>query len=210
MIPVEMTGAWLRVSISLDGAAPGEESLVWWLQAPTRHCDLRVPLEPGSGVGVMCFAGTTSWADQSLTWTPDLELDPSIDEDIGVITWDGDDMLEAGTFDDNGRIVSYVERWRRLPDGDGIQLALSSPGGRLVRTGPYALTIVDERPAGGSFAAVAWTLQDGGWTVDHSWPAGATAPAPPSAITDGDPTVLLDDGTEWIIDEHRKVADISG
>jgi hypothetical protein len=211
MIPVEMTGGWVRKGIALDGAEPVEDALVWWLQAPSKHCDLRVAFDTSSGAkGLMSFAGTTTWADPALTWSPEIELNPSSSEDVGVITWDGEDLMEAGTLVDGEREVSYVERWRRLPRSDGELLALSCPHGRLVRTGHYALTIVDERRTGGAFAAVAWRLQDGGWTVDHCWPTGVTAAAPPSAITDGDRTVLLDDGVEWTIDEHRKVADISG
>ena len=203
MIPAEMTGGWIRHGIALDGAEPVEDAVVWWLQAPSKHCDLRVPFDTDGIEGLMCFAGTTTWADPSLTWSPELELDASTATDVGVIGWDGEDLMEAGTFVDGGRAVSYVERWRRLPHSDGELLALSRPHGRLVRTGPYALTIVDERPIGGSFAAIAWTLENGTWTVDHRWPASAIAAAPPAAVTGAGTTVVLSDGVEWSIDEHR-------
>jgi hypothetical protein len=211
MIPVEMTGGWVRNGIELDGAAPVENTLVWWLQAPSKHCDLRVPLDTTSGTeNVMSFGGTTTWADPCLTWIPEIELNPNGFPDIGAVSWDGEDLIEAGVLFEDGREISYLERWQRLPQSDGELLALSCPNGRLVRTGRYALTILDERPEKGSFAAVAWTLKDESWTVHHCWPTGATAPAPPSAITDGDATVRLSDGTEWTIDEHRKVVDTSG
>ncbi|SOD74827.1 hypothetical protein SAMN05892883_4020 [Jatrophihabitans sp. GAS493] len=213
MIPAELTGGWVRNGIAIDGADPIETTVVWWLQAPSKHCDLRVP-QVGTE-GVMSFAGTTTWDDPVLTWHPEIELDPSIFEDIGVISWDGEDMMETGSFAEGGRDVSYVERWQRLPGSEGEQWALSCANGRLVRTGSYALTIVDARPEGGGFAAVAWTLGGGtdgiaGWAPHHSWPAQATLPPPPITIADGETSVLLADGILWNIDEHRKAAGISG
>ncbi|MGX7678928.1 hypothetical protein ACSMXN_08515 [Jatrophihabitans sp. DSM 45814] len=209
MIPAEMTGGWVRNGITMNGAEPAaENTVVWWLQAPTKHCDLRVPHEGTDGV--MSFAGTTSWAEPSLTWSPEIELDRSIFEDVGVISWDGNDLIETGVSYEGERTISYVERWQRLPGGSGELLALSSPSGRLVRTGRYALTIVDQRLAGGTFAAVAWIWQGEEWVIDHCWPVGATAPAPPASVGDGQATVVLSDGIEWTVDEHWKVSDISG
>ncbi len=197
MIPAEFTGGWLRASIALDGGEPAEDSLVWWLQAPSKHADLRVPLS--SGGQSMSFAGTTVYEEPSLTWLPDLELVPSGFPDTGVVSWDGDALLEAGSFVVDGRDVPYLERWVRLPDTDGPLLALSRPGGRLVRTGVLALTVVDERATGGAFNAVAWRLTDSGWVVDHCWPADASAPPPPLTIEGA--SVVLADGLAWSVDE---------
>ena len=47
--------------------------------------------------------------------------------------------------------------------------------------------------------AVAWRLRDDGWRVDHSYPDGAAAPAPPEHL-DGS-TVRLSDGRDWAVDE---------
>lgn len=198
-IPRGMWGGWIRSGIALDGAAPTEPALVWWLQAPSRHCDLRVPYEGADGL--MAFAGTTSWSDPQLTWTPELELDPSVFADIGEITWDGPDMLETGTTTESGREITYVERWQRIPNSSGPLLALSRPGGRIVRTGAVAQTIVDERALGGSFAAVAWRLDGANWLVDHCWPTGAQTPAPPVDIPTTE-TVVLSDGLSWAVEER--------
>ena len=196
MIPAEFTGGWVRASISLDGSEPFEDTLVWWLQSTSAHADLRVPF---SGDGeVISFAGETVWADPSLTWIPALELVPNEFPDTGVLSWDGADLLEAGT----AGAVSYVERWQRLPDTAGPLQALRRPGGRLVRTGSLALSLVDSRDSGGSFDVVAWRLVDGAWTVDHRSAPDASAPAPP---LDGElavgTSVLLDDGAFWTVDE---------
>ena len=208
MIPPEFTGGWLRVSIALDGGAPYEDMVVWWLQSASKHADLRVPLTPvGDGIS---FAGTTVWQEPSLTWLPDLELVPNEFPDTGVVSWDGDDLLEAGSFLEDGVEVRYVERWRRLPDTSGPLLALSSASGRLVRTGDLALSIVDARESGGEFNAVAWRLTAGAWSVDHCWPAQAAAPAPPlsAELTPGE-CIALDDGQTWMVDEIDEITRIA-
>ncbi len=200
MIPAEFTGGWLRVSMALDGAAPFEDMVVWWLQSASRHADLRVPLTPAGDC--IAFAGTTVSDPPSLTWIPDLERVPSEFPDTGVVTWDGEDLLEAGSFVIDGADVRYVERWRRLPDTAGPLLALSRPAGRIVQTGALALTVVDERPTGGEFAAIAWRLIDGAWTRGHCWPAEASAARPPApGHLSAGMTVVLDDGEIWTVDE---------
>lgn len=204
MIPAEFTGGWLRVSMSLDGAPPFEDAVVWWLQSTSRHADLRVPLATEGEA--IAFAGTTSWDAPVLTWLPELELVPSEFPDTGVVSWDGEDLLEAGTVRVDGGDVGYLERWRRLPDTAGPLLALSRPGGRLVSTGSLALTAVDERPGGGAFNAVAWRLTDDVWTVDHCWPADASAPPPPSAELTAGAELTLGDGALWTVDELTSVA----
>lgn len=200
MIPAELTGGWVRHGMAVDGGEPTEPAVVWWLQAPSAHCDLRVPHEGTDGL--MAFAGTTTWAEPALTWTPALELDPSAFEDVGVVSWDGPDLMEAGSWTDDGREVPYVERWRRLPGSEGAQWALSCDVGRLVRTGRYALTLLDERAAGGPFSAVAWVLAEHGWVVDHELPGSAALPPPPLSVPAGAAEVVLGDGRAWAVDEQ--------
>jgi hypothetical protein len=201
VIPAEFTGGWVRVSIALDDAAPYEDTLVWWLQSSVAHADLRVPFSPDGEV--ISFAGTTVWQDPSLTWIPAFELVPNEFPDTGVVSWDGGDLLEAGMTGE----VSYVERWRRMPDTTGPLQALSKPTGRVVRTGDRAITIIDERESGGAFQAVAWRLVDDVWLVDHCSPADASAPPPPTAtdLTAGT-LVVLADGDLWTIDETSTLA----
>lgn len=195
-----MRGGWVRNGLGLDGAEPTEDAVVWWLQASSKHCDLRIP-HLGDG-GLKAFAGTTTWADPRLTWHPELELNPNFSEDIGVITWDGVDLMETGTFTEDGRETTYVERWQRLPGSGGDSYALSSDTGRIVRTGSYALTIIDRRKHGGPFAALAWTSTGHAWSVAHRWPADAVAPPPPLELSVDADSVRLEDGTDWVIDER--------
>ncbi len=199
-IPSEMRGGWIRNGIAIDGGPEAEDTLVWWLQASSMHCDLRVPYVGTDGL--MSFAGITTWEEPSLTWHPEVELNPSIFEDIGEITWDGPDMMEAGRYEDDGRDVSYVERWQRLPGSDGEHLALRCVGGRIVCTGPYALTVLDRRPEGGAFAALAWTRIENVWVLDHCWPPEAIGPPPPTALPPDLATVRLEDGSIWTIEER--------
>ena len=113
MIPAEFTGGWVRASISLDGAEPFEDTLVWWLQSTSKHADLRLPLVEGE---VISFAGTTTWEAPSLTWIPDLELVPNEFPDTGVVSWDGDDLLEAGPSS------STAPRWATSNAGSGFRI----------------------------------------------------------------------------------------
>ncbi|HKT02701.1 MAG TPA: hypothetical protein VJT31_24485 [Rugosimonospora sp.] len=177
-----------------------EPAVVWWLQAGSAYCDLRLPHD---GVDqVMCFAGTTTWDGLRLTWHREVELDPSLWEDVGDVGWDGPDLIETGSVGSAGAEIGYVERWQRLPGSDHDLLALHCDGGRIVRTGRYALTILDGCQSGGDFAAVAWRLENDDWAARFSWPPDAVAPAPPADIPRKGETVVLRDGSEWIIDER--------
>ena len=185
MIPGEFTGGWVRDGIAVGGGAPGEDQTVWWLQAPSRHADLRLPDDGRADVS--CFTGTTTWDGYALTWLHELDLAPSGRPDVGLVEWDGADLLESGSFVADGRRICYVERWRRLPDSSGPQWALSTATARLVRAGRYCLVVSDERPTAGDFTATAWTLDGSGWTLHHAWPADATgsiAPPPPLTLAD--------------------------
>jgi hypothetical protein len=179
MIPAEFTGAWVRRGISLDGQAPVEDSVVWWLQAPVRHADLRTSIaSPGP---LTSFAGVTTWDGSALTWTRHVDLEGFDGTDVGTTSWDGDDLLESGTFEGaDGSTTSYVERWVRLPGSAGPLWALRCGDVHLVRAGDYAITVADERSAGGLFTATAWSLAGNDWQVHHTLPDAPLALAPPA------------------------------
>jgi hypothetical protein len=198
-IPAELTGGWQRVSIAVGDGPPREDCSVWWLQAPSCHADLRVPI--GEGAQPLAFAGSTSWQEPALTWTPALSLDPTDEVDTGVISWDGADLLEEGTCTVEGERVRYVERWRRLPGSTAPLLALERDGGRIVRAGRYALTLLDARPSG-PFVAVAWELRGDRWAEHRRWPTDERAhvPPPPTELPIGITTVL-EDARVWVVAE---------
>lgn len=195
MIPAEFTGGWVRQGISIGDKPPGEDAVVWWLQAPTLHADLRVLLVD-SGVdtsaGLTSFAGTTTWDGSALTWTRLVDLEGFDGTDTGVASWDGADLLESGTFSSGNGLTRYTERWVRLPGSEGPLWACHRDEERLVRAGNYAITIADRRPSGGAFTATAWQLVGDQWQVHHTLPGVPLASTPPGSV---------DVSGEWIVDE---------
>jgi len=176
-IPDVFTGGWVRRGISLDGGPFREDAVVWWLQTPSIHADLRVPRD--ADVGPTCFAGVTSWDGSALTWTRRLDLEQYDGVDTGTATWDGEDLLEAGELDNgDGTRTTYVERWVRLRDSADPIWAEERDGLIAVRAGAYGLTVVDARAAGGGFQGTAWLWTDGHWAVHHTVPGAPPAPSP--------------------------------
>ena len=177
---------------------------MWWLQTPTAFADLRVPNDANGEAD--SFAGHTTWAGPRLTWHRHLDLHGRPDADTGTITWDGDDMLEEGVFGFAGQeAVRYRERWRRLvePGGAGY-LALRNDTGRLVCVGNYALTVVDDRGAGGGYRATAWQRPSVLWAEVMAWPAGhdgVSQPPDDTGVWQVGDSVRLDDGTAWTVEE---------
>lgn len=175
-IPDIFTGGWVRRGISLDGRPFHEDSIVWWLQGPRLHADLRVAISGGPST---CFAGVTTWDGEALTWTRTIDLEHYAGIDTGTATWDGEDLLESGQFDnDDGTVTTYVERWVRLPGSSEPLWSQVQDDVYAVRAGAYALTICDRRPRGGSFLGTAWELTSGRWTVHHSLPVPELAVSP--------------------------------
>lgn len=179
-IPEVFTGGWVRQGISLDGGPFREDAVVWWLQGPVIHADLRVPRVPTTTtVGSTCFAGLTSWDGAALTWTRKIDLEKYDGVDTGMATWDGEDLLEAGEFDNgDGTTTSYVERWVRLADSTDTLWVEERDGLCAVRAGVYALTISDEREKGGGFHGTAWIWSGDDWTMHHTLADTSPAPSP--------------------------------
>jgi Protein HRI1 len=190
-VPARFLGAWARMSLAVDGAAPAEHADVVWLQTEHTYADLRIPrLGYGDIVAPMSFAGTTTWADPFLRWSHELDLDPDGrlgDADVGRVHWHGDDLVETGELTDGDRSVPYTEVWRRLPASVvDLESDWSADGTSVVvRTGDHALTIADERAGGGVYRACYRTRRDDGWAVELALGDGATdLPAPPTEEMD--------------------------
>lgn len=167
MTPHLFTGAWRRTSIAVDGGQPVVSAEVRWVQAGDHYADLRIPDAPGEPPE--CFAGTTTWEDPHLRWAHELDLGPTGGaDDVGEITEDGDDLVETGSFERDGRTATYVERWQRLAGSDGAALALvrADGPGHVVVAGDHALAVSDDRTDGGRFLACAWRRHQGSWRVD--------------------------------------------
>jgi creatinine amidohydrolase len=153
MIPDAFVGAWQRHSIALDGGRPSEPATVIWVQGHSAYADLRVPLDGSRAVE--SFAGHTTWEPPRLRWSHDIDLagGPAALTDVGVVEWDGGDLIESGTFVIDGADVPYVEVWRRLPGSDGRIVETTEAGYTQVAVGEHELTVVDGRGAGEGFSA---------------------------------------------------------
>lgn len=173
MIPERFRGAWRRVSIAVDGGTPVEPSAVVWVQTASAFADIRVPrIGFGDLHPAVSSAGSARWVDPHLHWRHDLDVDVSRTSDdggdVGEVSWRGPDLVESGTFGDDGLAVPYVEVWRRMAGSDGPVDDWTSPDGRLrsVRVGDHAITVADDRPAGGPYRACYRTLIAGEWAVE--------------------------------------------
>ena len=202
MTPERFTGTWRRTTISVDGAPPTEPAHVVWVQAGDHFADLRVPRLRGGRAA--SFAGGTSWHEPHLRWRHEIDLDAGQAEDVGAMSVDGDDLVEEGGTELEGRTVTYVERWRRQPRSDGEVLALRRDDGfgLLVQTGDHALSVCDDRGMGGEHRACYWTRTGSRWTP--SLVLGPTTPLPPAPparpVDAGD--VLLG-GDHWSVVSGR-------
>ncbi|MEA2825941.1 MAG: hypothetical protein QOG43_380 [Actinomycetota bacterium] len=150
------------MSLALDGGEAHEPADALWLQAPLHFADLRTDLTTGAVHS--CFAGTTAWFAPVLRWTHEIDLDPrprGVADDVGQVSWDGDDLLERGVFAFPGTDgpVPYVERWRRLA-GDRPVVATVGAGRIRVVAGAHALEVA--RTATG-VAATSSRLTPAGW-----------------------------------------------
>jgi hypothetical protein len=166
-MPDELVGAWERVSVALDGGPPDEPADVVWVQGRSAFADLRVPrvgvgarveapdLPYGTRSVARCFAGHAAYEAPNVRWhhTIDLAGEPADEDDVGHVCWDAGDLVEEGTFLNDGVAVSYVEVWRKLPNGAGRVVEITDAGFVHVEIGDHALTIEDTRDAGGAFVA---------------------------------------------------------
>jgi hypothetical protein len=210
MIPDRFRGVWQRVSLSVDGGPWCEPAQVIWVQTGSVFGDIRLAFEGRADEHpTMSFAGTVSWEEPRLRWHHKLDLyagaeDDDSDDDAEV-SWHGADLVCEGTFDRVDRTVPYVEVWRRLSGSSGSRLALVRADGHgvLAQVGDHAVTIVDDRPRGGTYRACYRSRSHAGWMVALSIGAGTERlPAPPDWSALSDAMVL--DGRRWHVVEYTE------
>jgi hypothetical protein len=151
-VPPMFVGAWQRRSIAFDGGEPSEDATVIWVQGHSAFADVRVSLD---GVPLASFAGHTTWDPPALRWTHHIDLADGVPAlaDVGVVRWEGDDLIESGSTLVDGVVVPYVEVWRRLPGSDGVVVEENDATRWRVVIGPHELLADDQRAAGGAFSA---------------------------------------------------------
>jgi hypothetical protein len=135
----ELPGAWRRSLLAWPDGRRDTTTWVLWVQGPRLYVDLR---QPAGGAGPQeGFAGELAVADGVFEWHRRLDLGPPGPYgDRGLLTVPGDGSAE--TLVEDGRDVSYVEHWQRVPGSTAGSAALQLTGssgreGVLVRAGSY-------------------------------------------------------------------------
>jgi hypothetical protein len=165
MTAIDTHGAWVRRSVMIDDGPSFETQFVIWLQAGSCYADVRVPLHPDADE--RCFAGRSGWDGEGYRWTHHFDLEPGSPaaDDIGLLVWDHDALIERGVYPTLDGSVRYEETWIPLDGSDGPYLAAESASEAFVRVGDHAIGISDRRAGGGVFAAAYWCHRDGAWRV---------------------------------------------
>jgi hypothetical protein len=189
---IDTHGAWMRTSVIIDDGPAFETQLVVWLQAGTCYADVRVPLHPDADE--RCFAGRSGWDGEGYRWTHHLDFEPGSPaaDDLGLLVWEGDALIERGLFPTLDGSVRYEETWVRMDGSDGPYLAVESDGGMLVRVGAHAIGISDLRADGGGFGATYWRRRDDDWEIQAA--IGDSLPDPDGFRTDGPGWLVVEQG----------------
>ncbi len=192
MLPKQFVAAWERTELVVDGDPVAGAGRAVWVEAGTAYVDVR---GPGGFASATTFAGTTTWEEPYLAWAHLIDAEPGEDEgtDRGLITYDGDDLIESGEVI-AGRTITYSERWCRLRGSQGIVLAASTDGGIAVRVGHHASVVVDRRATGGGIAARYERWDGTGWTPQIVYGDETTTALLPAPL---DPDADLPTGWSW-------------
>lgn len=167
-VPVHYLGVWQRTSLQ-SPAGVDTHSLVFWLQTPLLHADIRIPADRPDFRGKTSFldfsvdelrllarqqgfAGITSVIGDRCQWLRQIDYQPARTFlDIGRMQFNGNSLVESGIERD------YTELWEKLPDSQGATFAFQfmekntayspdqSQAGILVISGDYFI-FVRNRP----------------------------------------------------------------
>ena len=180
VLPLEFAGAWRRTDLHVGGRLR-DDADVLWLQTSEWYADLRIPHDDDGGP-IEAFAGPARWVDPYFTWMHHIDWVGSFPDDVGHLAWDDGVLIETGWFEAEPKDEPYEERW--VPDavkGPRLVATRTTEGCRavLVRVGDEAITLVDERMAGGGFAARRDQRLDGRWSCRLSRAIGRDELGPP-------------------------------
>jgi len=163
-VPAHYLGVWQRISLE-SPAGVDIHSLVFWLQTPALHADIRIPADRPDFRGKTSFldfsvdelrllarqqgfAGVTSVVGDRCQWLRQIDYQPvRADLDIGHMQFSGNRLIESGIERD------YTEVWEKLPDSQGATFAFhfmekntayspdQSQAGILVISGDYFIFV---------------------------------------------------------------------
>lgn len=172
VVPDNLIAAWKRESFQLIGEEACETSCVIWLQTANRYADVRVSL-PGYEARSESFGGTICWESPQLRFDHCIDLKDD-DVDIGVMSWDGDVLVEDASFEENGKLVSMKERWIRqtvnAPQTVAMELlnANQQLKGLAIKVGDQAIVIIDQDEINSAY----FLFINGAWV--KQWGVGVT------------------------------------
>jgi hypothetical protein len=146
-VPPELVGGWRRTELVVGGEAR-DDADVLWLQGAEWYADVRIPHDDHGGP-VEAFAGPAAWDPPHFTWHHRLDWLGSFPTDVGHLQWDRDSLIETGTFDVDGEVQPYSERWIRAA-AVGPRLVAVAPDASVavVRVGEAAI-VITASPSGG-------------------------------------------------------------
>jgi hypothetical protein len=152
----ELTGAWKRVGLEVDGKRVKEPCEVLWLQSEKWYADIRIPV-PDAGptegpeslfARAWAFAGAATWDPPVMTWEHMLDSEPDPSIDSNPLEVDGDVAMETGQIDWHGRTVEFCEEWHRISPAR-VTLTAHVDANRVeITVGRWRVSVLDERPYG--------------------------------------------------------------
>jgi hypothetical protein len=170
-VPAELTGAWQRAGLIVDGVRCVDACDVIWLQSPDWYADIRLP-RPDREVSstgpaaafaaAWAFGGTADWDPPVMTWHHSFDSRAGVTPDANPLVWEEGLLVERGTFQWAGQGLRFEEEWRRLsPAGAGTTADIGEER-IVVRVDRWRITIDDRRPDH-PFTAVRQEERDGRW-----------------------------------------------
>jgi Protein HRI1 len=189
-LPQEFIAAWARGELIVDGKPVEGAGRAVWVEAGTAYVDVRNGEGFASGT---TFAGLASWDEPHLTWAHAIDAESDGGADVGLMSYDGDDLIEEGEYFDD-RVVRYSERWVRLAGSDGAVLTASADGGLAVRVGDHASVIVTRAADGGGVAARYDCWDGSAWRTEIEYGAAAERSLLPPPL---EPGAELPGGWTW-------------
>jgi hypothetical protein len=175
-VPAELTGAWRRAGLIVDGVRSIDACEVLWLQSPDWYADIRLPrndvvVDPAAPAAAFAaawaFGGTADWDPPVMTWHHRFDLRRDGAPDANPLVRERGLMVERGAIDWAGRQVPFEEEWSRLSD-DRPETTVDIGVGRMViSVDRWRISIADGRPHH-PFTAVRQDYRAGRWQTTGS------------------------------------------
>jgi hypothetical protein len=107
---------------------------------------------------VLSFAGNTKYEEPYLHWIHTMDSRGDAPPDRNPVSWQDDLLIESGSFELDGRPVTFVEEWGHL--GAGGVTGLGRDGYVRVEAAGFAIEVTS---SAGEFSSVKYQQRDGEW-----------------------------------------------